>query len=69
MHPQVPAGAGDGVNNQIRGACPHFLGLSEDANSPSMPWDGTDTAQTPQELKGLVLLVPAKLCSGVSWET
>lgn len=34
MHPQVPAGAGGGLNGQIKGACAPWLGLSEDANSP-----------------------------------
>lgn len=72
MHPQVAAGEGDGVNGQTRGTCPCFLGLSEDANSPSMPWDGQSrvgyTVQTPHEPKGLILLVLEKLCSGVRWE-
>lgn len=51
MHSKESAGAGDGVNGQIRGACCCFLGLSEDANNPSVPWDGQSrvgyTAQTP----------------------
>lgn len=75
MYHQVPAGEGGGLNGQISGARARWLGLSEDANSapstcpcPEMPravwamWHG------PPELRGCVLIVPEKLCSGVSWE-